>query len=150
MILAPRRARRRIRVDGTGLDNLTEDGCFTREFARSPDGTRIAFDTVRNLLSDNHREIYAIRTDGCDEIRPTTTAGIDMEPADSPDGSRIVFIAYRDGAATNGEIHTMRADGTDPQRITNTTFRETKPTFSPPAHRSCSWPTTTALSSPMR
>jgi TolB protein len=95
------------------------------------DGTRIAFDTVRNLLTGNNREIYSIRTDGTDEIRLTTTAGIDMEPAYSRDGSRIVFISYRDGAATNGEIYTMRPDGSDPRRITNTTFREFKPTFSP-------------------
>ena len=95
------------------------------------DGTRIAFDTVRNLLTGNNREIYSIRTDGTDEVRLTTTAGIDMEATYSPDGSRIVFISYRDGAATNGEIYTMRADGTDPQRITRTTFRESRPTFSP-------------------
>jgi Tol biopolymer transport system component len=121
-------------ADGSGPIRLTTNQGFNGQ-ANNPvfnhDGTRIAFDTVRNLLTGNNREIYSIRTDGTDEIRLTTTAGIDMEPAYSPDGSRIVFISYRDGAATNGEIYTMRADGTDPQRITNTTFRETKPTFSP-------------------
>jgi len=95
------------------------------------DGTRIAFDTVRDLLTGNNRDIYTIRADGSDEVRLTSTAGIDMEPAYSPDGRRIVFISYRDGAANNGEIYIMRADGTDPQRITRTTFRESRPTFSP-------------------
>nr|MCU0952675.1 hypothetical protein [Burkholderiaceae bacterium] len=64
------------------------------------DGTRIAFDTVRNLLTGNNREIYSIRTDGTDEVRLTTTAGIDMEATYSPDGSRIVFISYRSWPTT--------------------------------------------------
>lgn len=121
-------------ADGSNPVRLTTSQGFNGQ-ANNPvfngDGTRIAFDTVRDLLTGNNRDIYSIRTDGSDEVRLTTTAGIDMEPAYSPDGSRIVFISYRDGAATNGEIYIMRADGTDPQRITNTTFRESRPTFSP-------------------
>jgi Tol biopolymer transport system component len=121
-------------ADGTDPLRLTTNQGFDGR-ANNPvfnhDGTRIAFDTVRNLLNGNNREIYTIRTDGGDELRLTTTAGIDMEPAYSRDGSRIVFISYRDGTATNGEIYTMRSDGSDPRRITNTPFREFKPTFSP-------------------
>lgn len=121
-------------ADGSNPIRLTTNQGFNGR-ASNPvfnhDGTRIVFDSVRNLLNGNNREIYSIRTDGTDEIRLTTTAGIDMEPAYSRDGSRIVFISYRDGATTNGEIYTMRPDGSDPRRITNTTFREFKPTFSP-------------------
>ena len=121
-------------ADGSNPIRLTTNQGFNGR-ASNPvfnhDGTRIAFDTVRDLLTGNNRDIYSIRTDGSNEIRLTTTAGIDMEPAYSRDGSRIVFISYRNGAATNGEIYTMRSDGSDPRRITNTTFREFKPTFSP-------------------
>ncbi|MBE5315116.1 MAG: PD40 domain-containing protein [Xanthomonadales bacterium] len=121
-------------ADGSNPLRLTTSQGFNGQ-ANNPvfnrDGTRIAFDTVRDILTGNNRDIYSIRTDGTDEVRLTTTAGIDMEATYSPDGSRIVFISYRDGAATNGEIYTMRADGTDPQRITRTTFRESRPIFSP-------------------
>lgn len=121
-------------ADGTNPIRLTTNQGFDGR-ANTPvfnhDGTRIMFDTVRNLLNGNNREIYTIRTDGTDEIRLTTTAGADMEAAYSPDGSSIVFVSFRDGSATNGEIYLMRADGSDPRRITNTTFREFQPTFSP-------------------
>lgn len=121
-------------ADGSNPIRLTTNQGFDGR-ASNPvfnhDGTRIAFDTVRNITTGNNRDIYTIRTDGSDEIRLTTTPGIDMEASYSRDGSSIVFISYRDGAANNGEIYLMRADGSDPRRITNTTGREFRPTFTP-------------------
>ena len=121
-------------VDGTNPVRLTTNQGFDGR-ANHPvfnhDGTRIAFDTVRNILTGNNRDIYTIRTDGSDEIRLTSTPGIDTEAEYSPDGNSIVFISYRDGSATNGEIYIMGADGSNPRRITQTTFRESQPVFSP-------------------
>ena len=68
----------------------------------SPDGGRIAFDSLR----DGNGEIYVMNADGSGQTRLTDDPGFDGSASWSPDGSRIAFQSFRDGDA-NPEIYVM-------------------------------------------
>src|SRR3954454_17607296 len=93
--------------------------------ARSPDGSRIAFSTVRfddesecgdDLCSDMH----VVNTDGTGEMAIVTGAGSDEGPAWSPDGGTIVFESTRNfPAGSNDELYSVRPDGSCLTWLTN-------------------------------
>lgn len=72
----------------------------------SPDGTKIAFTTFRDLNS----EIYVASADGLHPINLTRNPAKDSEPTWSPDGTRIAFVR-------DGDVFVMNADGDDPERL---------------------------------
>jgi Tol biopolymer transport system component len=92
----------------------------------SPDGSRIAFTSLRNAgrphifviyLDDNHVEELS---EGFNQ---------DFQPEWSPDGSRILFITTRDGPY---QIWIMQMDGSAQQRISTSGDRmNSDPTWSP-------------------
>src|SRR6266513_3046333 len=82
----------------------------------SPDRTRIAFHSDRNL----NFEIYSTTLDGSMVVQLTADT--------SPDGTKIAFVTDRDG---NGEIYLMNADGTDPVNLTNNAATDLGPAWSP-------------------
>jgi Tol biopolymer transport system component len=78
-----------IRVDGTGLRQLTDDTHKDRIPRWSPDGKRIAFYSNRT----GSYEIWLINPDGSGLKQLTTAPESDQtQPAWSPDGSQIVFL----------------------------------------------------------
>lgn len=77
----------------------------------SPDGTRVAFESLR----DGDSEIYVMEADGSNPVNLTRNPAEDRAPAWSPDGGRIAFESERDGAT---DIYTMNADGTEQIRMT--------------------------------
>ena len=92
-------------ADGTNqarLTNFTARGVGAFSPAWSPDGRRIAFQTVIRS------EIYVVGVDGTGLRRLTSNRARDSGPAWSPDGRRIAFSSTRDG---NWEVYTMDADG---------------------------------------
>ena len=101
--------------DGSFPDSL-EALYFTRRSdqpARSPDGTRIAFSSVR----DWNREIYVMDADGGNPVNLTRDDAYDSGPAWSPDGQRIAF--ERSGGGGRGpQIFVMNADGSGVERLT--------------------------------
>ena len=81
----------------------------------SPDGKYIVFCGERNKEFD----IYRIPVAGGDEVRLTTSPGLDDGPEYTPDGKYIYFNSVRSGLM---QVWRMNADGTDQTQITNDDF----------------------------
>jgi dipeptidyl aminopeptidase/acylaminoacyl peptidase len=90
---------------------LTDSSADDLAPAWSPDGARIAFETLR----DGNNEIYVMNHDGSEQVNLTQNLSPDHAPAWSPDGTRIAFESLRDGVR---DIYVMTADGTDQTRLT--------------------------------
>lgn len=101
-----------VNSDGTNLINLTAGNGRNFQPSWSPDGTKIAFMSVRNGNPNNAGDIYVMDADGSNQIRLTDGTSDNQQPAWSPDGSKIIFTTNRDGYYT---LYTMNADGSDPQ-----------------------------------
>jgi Tol biopolymer transport system component len=122
--------------DGTGMANLTANpSLFSDEHnpAWSPDGTRIAFNALREGQFDSSADMYAMNADGTGQTRLTSDPGLEYDPAWSPDGARIAFInCCPDGDA---EIYVMNGDGTGQTNLTNHPAGDRSPAWSPDGTR---------------
>jgi TolB protein len=78
----------------------------------SPDGKWLTFTGQRN----NEFDIYKIPSNGGEEIRLTTSAGLDDGSEYSPDGKYIYFNSVRSGLM---QLWRMNADGSDQKQLTN-------------------------------
>jgi hypothetical protein len=92
----------------------------------SPDGTRIAFESPRDLgLPD----IYVMDANGANIIRLTNQPGADGYPAWSPNGQHIAYASDETG---DFEIYVMNADGSNKRRVTNNPGKQDiHPTWAP-------------------
>ena len=106
-------------ADGSNPANLTNNPGDDRSPAWSPDGTRIAFDSLRGGTA----QIYVMGADGSAPI-PLTTMTPNFDPTWSPDGARIAFSTLRWG---HYEIYAMNADGSNETRLTNTPVDSPRP-----------------------
>ena len=107
-----------------GLTRLTDSSDPDGLPAWSPDGSRIAFTSVR----DGNEELYVMNADGSGITRLTDDSGDDFSPAWSPDGSRILFASDRDGDA---ELYVMNVDGSGVTRLTDNSDDDFSPAWSP-------------------
>ena len=87
----------------------------------SPDGTKIVFESNRDLIDDKSQfDIFIAdaegRNAGKNQINITNHIAPDEWARFSPDGMQIVFQSKRDG---NSEIYVMDIDGNNLQRLTN-------------------------------
>jgi TolB protein len=102
-------------ADGSRQTNLTRSpSAIDRDPAFSPDGTKIAFASVRE--EGVALEIYTMATDGSGQTNITNNPAADFEPAFSPDGTKIAFESTR-GESGNFAIYTMNADGSAASRL---------------------------------
>ena len=93
----------------------------------SPDGSEVAFTTLRWARGslDNHRyEIATQDIDGSDRKRRTRNDWDDISPAWSPDGSRIAFVSDREQGF---RVFTMAADGSDVHGVAPNVHAQTAP-----------------------
>jgi TolB protein len=115
-----------VRVDGTGLRQLTPWGVQANDADWAPDGTRLVFQS-ENHHNGNNADLYVVNADGSDLTRithnpPTAAFGngteptreLSTDPVWSPDASRIMFVQVSGlGAATVRRLYTIRPDGSD-------------------------------------
>ena len=109
-------------TDGSDVKQITDNQYFNFDPAWSPDGTRIAFDTIRN---NGDSEIYLMNADGSNQAGFSPPAfGIDA--AWSPDGRKIAY--WQDYV---GIIYVMDADGSNRKQLTNGDAFDLEPSWSP-------------------
>lgn len=113
----------RVRRDGTGLEQLTDDSVFNAGFpSYSADGRQVVF---RAWVSDGQGyDQLGLRILDLDTRKVSVlTRGYDNLPIWSPDGSRIMFtrgVKIADSKWSNFDIYTIRPDGSDLRRLTTT------------------------------
>ncbi|MGD8867846.1 MAG: Ig-like domain-containing protein, partial [Gemmatimonadales bacterium] len=103
-----------VNSDGTDRIQLTASPGREYDPTWSPDGTRIAFTSMR----DGDAEIYVMNANGSDQINLSKSPGHDLDPSWSPDGSKIAFDASR-GATDDSDIYVVNSDGTDLVNLTD-------------------------------
>jgi uncharacterized protein YjdB len=106
------------------LTKLTPDTTSASDPAFSPDGSRIAFVSLR----DGNAEIYVMNADGTGATRVTNDPQPDGRPAFTPDGQSLVFHSAR--TAGKQQIWTVNLDGTGLTQLTRDSVNST-PTVSP-------------------
>jgi Tol biopolymer transport system component len=117
-----------VNVDGSGLIKLTTNIQLSTDSGGpvyghdlgpswSPDGTRIAFASGRDSLSNT--ELYVMNSDGSNQTRFTNNTNDDRYPTWSPDSQRIAF--YRNGSSTTG-INVMNRDGSNEVNVMHDGF----------------------------
>ena len=115
-----------INLDGTGLQQLTNN--TARDFFPDyvPDGRKIAFVSDRDFRPG----IYTMSADGTKQKKVSRDSGIAFaSPGWSPDSSRITFTSDQEGGY---DIYLMRANGAGQQRLTvNGLPTDSGPVFSP-------------------
>ena len=94
----------------------------------SPDGRSLVYTAQRGGDFD----IYKIPADGGDEIRLTTTPGLDDGSEYTPDGRHIYFCSTRSGRM---QIWRMNSDGSRQQQVTDDEFNNWFPHVSPDGKR---------------
>jgi len=106
------------------LTKLTPDTASASDPAFSPDGSRIAFVSLR----DGNAEIYVMNADGTGAARVTNDPQADGRPAFTPDGQALVFHSAR--TAGKQQIWTVNLDGTGLTQLTRDSVNSS-PTVSP-------------------
>jgi Tol biopolymer transport system component len=109
-------------ADGSNPVRLTNNPAWDSLPRWSPDGTKIAFFSERDVTGD----IYTMNAaDGSNLTRLTYNTEWDSFPSWSPNGTKIAFASDKDG---NPEIYLMNAaDGSGQTRLTNNTAAEGEP-----------------------
>jgi len=121
-------------IDGSNIRRLTTAEGMDDHPAWSPDGTRIAFTSLRS----GHPDIWVMgangtgQTDLTNDFLPATSN--EHSPAWSPDGSRIAYASDIDDFG-HVKLWTMRADGSDKRRVlpgtAGTDVIDMEPSWSP-------------------
>src|SRR5437588_5946021 len=101
-------------ADGSGQTRLTSDPNDDRAPVWSPDGSRIAFQSLRNGVN---YQVYVMNADGSNQLNISNDGFNDTQPSWSPDGCRIAFASDRDHAAYNS-VYVMNSNGTNQSRLT--------------------------------
>ena len=104
-----------VRVDGSGLKQLTPWGMGAGDADWSPDGTKIAFEASPQASS--YGDIFTIDADGQQLTNLTDNYRRGFASADpvwSADGTKILFVSRHDISGESGfGLATMNPDGTD-------------------------------------
>ena len=132
----------RVRVDGMGLERLTDDPAFDDQAALSPDGGSLAFVSTRDAGST---DVYVLDLHTGVIRNLTDTPGSDYRPSWSPDGRTLAFSSDRGQpprmSAGRWEhvhepsVYVMHADGGNVRRLTADGQLAGSPKWSPDGRR---------------
>lgn len=120
--------------DGTDITRLTDGTSYNEDPAWSPDGTKLAFTSLR---AGGFR-IYVTNADGSNVRRLTDSTESEVQPVWSPDGTRIAYAkGFIGGCAPPSptcpgpDIYVTNADGSNERRLTDDRTGNNSPTWSP-------------------
>jgi uncharacterized repeat protein (TIGR01451 family) len=109
-----------INEDGSDMTTLTF-GPHAEDAAWSPDGSKLAYSTVR----DDSLQIWVMNADGSEQTCVTSNSlRRDDGPAWSPDGTKLAFTG-------GGQIWVVNADGTNEVKLSDGTTLDDYPDWSP-------------------
>jgi Tol biopolymer transport system component len=102
----------KIRIDGTGLQQLTRNPADEFKPSWSPDGRQIVFHSLRS----GSRDTYVVSADGSAERLIAGGPAHEYAGGWSPDGSQLAFYSDRTGRL---ELYVVPATGGNPRRLTS-------------------------------
>jgi TolB protein len=115
-------------TDGSNPQQITFDANIDSVPAWSPDGTEIAFQSMRD--GDFEVYIYTLATGVTRQV--TFNSCADYGPAFSPDGSRIIYYSNCNSGEDQREIFIINTNGSGGQQLTDFEDHNNRyPTFSP-------------------
>lgn len=124
----------RIRPDGTGLENLTNQPSSDNNCSISPDGGRIAFLSDRGQPSGP--QLFIMNIDGSDAHPLTPRKGWEFDPVWSPDGRSIVFVCdRRDSPGNMLDVCEINVEGSQERRVLFHANHDKQPAVSPDGKR---------------
>ena len=106
----------------TRLTNLSQDSF---QAAYSPDGTKIAFSSLRT----GTQHLYVMDADGSNVVQLTFQGTFNGGPSWSPDGQKILFVSDRNSAEE--DVYIIDVDGSNETRFTTGSATETFPVWAP-------------------
>jgi Tol biopolymer transport system component len=115
----------RVRVDGTGLERLTDSPAYEDQAALSPDNQSVAFVSTRDQGST---DIYILDIKSRKVRNLTNSPGGDFRPSWSPDGKSIAFTSDRGTGFPHApgrwehtqaaSVYLIQSDGTGLRKLT--------------------------------
>lgn len=119
-----------VKVDGSGLRQLTTGTSFDANPSFSPNGKQVVFD---RHAGSGKTHVFAINIDGTGLRQLTNGSFNDSEPVYMPSGKRIVFVSDRDRDAKTdrSDIFAMAASGANQRVLIDGPYYEKEPDTAP-------------------